>query len=250
MEHGASDRLKEIIWYMNGELIYGTSIHQSKINQFIEKLEYRYYGILTVYKEIDELNLSVVKDEEPVLGKLWKKEEYDWKRNLQIIIDGFVDDFSVKDLYYFSFDLGYAHPLNQNVKAKIRQILQQLRDENFIVSKSSSVYAKKSKVIEDVNSMKTKTAEIDDEYDLDKLINSSKFIKELSNIKEEPNFELNKQYISSYQENEDDIQALENVYLANQKLVWKIAKQYSYLKSPGLSIDDMFMEGILGLKKQ
>lgn len=42
------------------------------------------------------------------------------------------DEFDLSDIYAFEDDLAHLHPDNQHVRAKIRQQLQRLRDENVI----------------------------------------------------------------------------------------------------------------------
>lgn len=41
-------------------------------------------------------------------------------------------DFSLSDLYRFEKELSIQHPHNENIKAKIRQQLQILRDNQYI----------------------------------------------------------------------------------------------------------------------
>jgi type II restriction enzyme len=41
-------------------------------------------------------------------------------------------DFTLDEVYTFERHLGYLHPGNQNVKPKMRQQLQYLRDRGFI----------------------------------------------------------------------------------------------------------------------
>lgn len=52
------------------------------------------------------------------------------------------DEFDLADIYYFSEILGQKHPGNNNVEAKIRQQLQQLRDRGMIAFLGKGRYLK------------------------------------------------------------------------------------------------------------
>lgn len=52
------------------------------------------------------------------------------------------NDFLLKDLYVFEFELADKHPMNNNIKAKIRQQLQFLRDKGFIIFVKDGQYKK------------------------------------------------------------------------------------------------------------
>nr|WP_301281303.1 hypothetical protein [Arcanobacterium phocae] len=56
-----------------------------------------------------------------------------WLLDTLICIEQFGSaEFSLRDLYNFEHVLSQKHPQNKNVKAKIRQQLQLLRDRGFI----------------------------------------------------------------------------------------------------------------------
>jgi len=42
------------------------------------------------------------------------------------------ENFTLKEIYTFEKDLEILHPENKNIKAKIRQQLQFLRDKNYL----------------------------------------------------------------------------------------------------------------------
>jgi type II restriction enzyme len=42
------------------------------------------------------------------------------------------NEFSLQEIYKFENDLKIIHPENNNIKAKIRQQLQFLRDKNYL----------------------------------------------------------------------------------------------------------------------
>lgn len=59
---------------------------------------------------------------------VWKAELYSVIRNNW----GDGREFTLLDLYEFESDLEQLHPRNKNVRAKIRQTLQYLRDDRLV----------------------------------------------------------------------------------------------------------------------
>ena len=53
------------------------------------------------------------------------------------------DVFSLEEMYRFEASLSEKHPENNNVCAKIRQQLQQLRDKGYIEFLGNGVYKKR-----------------------------------------------------------------------------------------------------------
>jgi type II restriction enzyme len=54
-------------------------------------------------------------------------------------------DFNIEDVYAFEKQLGLLYPENKNVKAKIRQQLQFLRDRGYLDFMSRGYYRLRSK---------------------------------------------------------------------------------------------------------
>lgn len=75
---------------------------------------------------------SIIQSSSNLLG--WKKDIYD-------IIVKFPDDhFVIKDFDCYIKDLCTLHPQNRNIEAKIRQVLQQLRDLGLIIFEGNGSY--------------------------------------------------------------------------------------------------------------
>lgn len=58
-----------------------------------------------------------------------------WKYELYAVIrNNWADgkEFTLADLYEFESELGHLHPGNHNLRAKIRQTLQYLRDDRLV----------------------------------------------------------------------------------------------------------------------
>jgi type II restriction enzyme len=86
---------------------------------------------------------GVVKSKNEVLGQ-WNKTQFikstsnleakGWLLDVLVCVERINKrEFSIDDVYAFENYLKSKHPLNNNIKAKIRQQLQSLRDKNIIV---------------------------------------------------------------------------------------------------------------------
>lgn len=236
-----SGELNLIINYMNENIRFGTTIKQSTINKFILNLNYNIEDIFAAYIEIDGLQLSVERDVSSKLGEYFLEQGENWANNIRKLIKGLPLTFSLEDIYLFSRDLSDAHIENRNVRAKIRQVLQELRDKGEILFIEEGKY---KKIINEIPEN-----QIEEDFDdLDELLNSDEFVKEMASFKDIPRFENNIEYLNDYQNNDSDV-ALENLYIANQKLVLKIASKYKRLATSSFDNDDMIIEGNFGLKK-
>lgn len=98
---------------------------------------------------------GIVKTKSEILGK-WNKTEFvksthnieskGWLFDVLLCVERIKkDDFLLNDIYSFEPYLKSKHPLNNNVKAKIRQSLQYLRDRNVIEFIGRGKYRLKSK---------------------------------------------------------------------------------------------------------
>ena len=64
-----------------------------------------------------------------------------WLLDIMICIDKIGrKEFSLKDMYTFEDELSKLHPTNRHVRDKIRQQLQVLRDNNYLVFIGSGNY--------------------------------------------------------------------------------------------------------------
>ncbi len=55
-----------------------------------------------------------------------------WESDVLGLIDGLAPQFNLQELYQFEHELSRLHPENHNIRPKIRQKLQVLRDHGFI----------------------------------------------------------------------------------------------------------------------
>lgn len=66
-----------------------------------------------------------------------------WQKDIYEIIDNKLQEkFNIQDIYKYEEKLQQLHPQNNNIKAKIRQILQQLRDKGLIKFEEPGCYKK------------------------------------------------------------------------------------------------------------
>lgn len=94
---------------------------------------------IKVQSKIKLPNINYVFDEDdqknPVINSVSVENQLiqGWKKDVFHIIDRFEDDcFSIDDLYEHEDELLLIHESNHNIQAKIRQILQQLRDIGLV----------------------------------------------------------------------------------------------------------------------
>lgn len=104
------------------------------IKEQIDFYKDKEYKIL-VDKEGDEQLQSEVKNISKSL-KSWQKDVYD------VIELKLEEKFKLQDLYKFEKQFQDLHPNNSNIKPKIRQILQQLREKGLIKFEEPGYYKK------------------------------------------------------------------------------------------------------------
>jgi hypothetical protein len=71
-----------------------------------------------------------------------RPETRGWAADLLHIVDQLPEEFGLADVYAFESDLSTKHPENSNVRPKMRQQLQVLRDMGFITFGARGVYRK------------------------------------------------------------------------------------------------------------
>lgn len=108
--------------------------HLKDIQKIIDDIPKETRIELPKYKiETDEVfSYSIIKSSSNLLG--WKKDIYD------IIVEFPDDHFALKDFDYHINDLKILYPQNHNIKAKVRQVLQQLRDLGLIMFEGNGSY--------------------------------------------------------------------------------------------------------------
>ncbi|QEA56583.1 sigma-70 family RNA polymerase sigma factor [Weissella hellenica] len=242
----------EIIQYMDDNIRWGSKISRSELNELIRQGGCTIDASYQIYKEVSELNLSVFTDASSLLKDVIHISMASWQDDIKTLIQGLPEQFSLSDIYLFEFDLGSIHIENQNIRAKIRQILQQLRDKGDILFVSDGVYHKvkqQSNIASTTEGGKLNISDdFDDFEDLDDVLKSDKFNNQYNNILDIPDFSNNSHYIIEYQKS-DSTTALDTLMRANEKLVSSIAKKYVGQTTVGYDFDDMVVEGMLGLKK-
>lgn len=238
--------IKNVIEYLNDNIRWGTEIKRSKLNELVEKWNLDIDSIFLLYKEVSEMELEIIEDKTSAVSKLIGSRSNSWLENIKIIISGLPESFYLNDIYLFAPDLSMIHMDNRNIKAKIRQVLQIIRDSGDILFISNSKY---KKVVPDVRGgLAVSDDDFDDFDDLDDLLNSNDFDKEYKLVKEIPDYSKNMQYISDFQRSHD-VDYLDNILIANQSLVKRIAKEHIGQTTISYDFDDMIIEGTFGLKK-
>lgn len=104
----------------------------------LEKIKKDYIQRPVISIDEDNDTLIVVND----ISKLTKKMS-SWQKDVFLCINKMESaTFTLDDIYQFENDLKILHPNNNNVKPKIRQMLQQIRDMGFVKFISRGIYKK------------------------------------------------------------------------------------------------------------
>jgi len=104
------------------------------IETMIKNVETKKY----IIKEIEGDNTLVVED----INILFDSNP-SWEKDVFSILNRIPNrEFTLKEVYQFSNELAKKHPENHNINAKIRQILQQLRDMGLVKFTKSGQYKK------------------------------------------------------------------------------------------------------------
>lgn len=239
--------IEKVIEYLNDNIRWGTNIKRSELNELIEKGDFDIKSVFLLYKEVSEMELKIVEDENSIVGKRIVSRSNSWLEEIKFILAGLPETFYLSDVYLFESDLSSIHIENRNVKAKIRQVLQIIRDSGDILFVSNAEYKKvESNVGENIPEVSDD--DFDDFDDLDEVLNSNDFEKAYKSIKEIPDYSNNVQYITDFKKSHD-ADYLANIMSANQSLVKSIAKKYIGQTTTGYDFDDMISEGMLSLKR-
>lgn len=242
---------------MNDNVRWGSEIKRSAINELIGQAQNDLNFSYRIYKEASDMNLVIIEDEPSSLKNVIHNAGLSWQDDMKNLLQGLPEEFTLSDVYLFDRDLGQIHSENQNVRAKIRQVLQQLRDKGEITFVSDGVYRKaKIQSKSDSGHLLDNVISEDPDYfddfddfeDLDDVLSSEKFDDQYKNVAEKPDFSNNSNYIDEYQKS-DSTRALDSLMRANEKLVASIAKKYTGQTTASYDFDDMIAEGMLGLKR-
>lgn len=104
------------------------------IEKTINKVETTKY----IIKEIEGDNTLVLKDLSSLLDNMSS-----WQKDIFLAVNSVSkNEFLLKEIYQFKDLFAEKHPNNNNVEAKIRQVLQQLRDMGLIKLTKSGQYKK------------------------------------------------------------------------------------------------------------
>ena len=242
---------------MNDNVRWGSEIKRSAINELIGQSQNDLNFSYRIYKEASDMNLVIIEDEPSSLKNVIHNAGLSWQDDMKNLLQGLPEEFTLSDVYLFDRDLGQIHSENQNVRAKIRQVVQQLRDKGEITFVSDGVYRKaKIQSKSDSGHLLDNVISEDPDYfddfddfeDLDDVLSSEKFDDQYKNVAETPDFSNNSNYIDEYQKS-DSTRALDSLMRANEKLVASIAKKYTGQTTASYDFDDMIAEGMLGLKR-
>lgn len=104
----------------------------------------RWMGRISIRSEKSEHKGYLVCNESWVLFMRTIADSRGWLDDMTRCIEQIsTEEFSLEDVYQFEKILAEKHPENHNVRAKIRQQLQQLRDDGVIAFLGNGMYRKR-----------------------------------------------------------------------------------------------------------
>lgn len=132
--------------YEYGILIDDVAIANKIYDDYVEMINHEECGVFNV-KLLDRLDkIKHIINKKPIVNidfendiiiieerKILVEKMTSWQKDVFEIINEFDNDlFNMQEVYSYKEALKIKHPNNNNIEAKIRQILQQLRDMGFI----------------------------------------------------------------------------------------------------------------------
>lgn len=139
--------LQLIIDFINDHMVYGTQIHQSLLNQYIEQLDYKISDLYILYLEIRDLHLPIKEDEPSSLSITFRKKVFG-EDNLLDIINGLPKNFTLSDVYLFDRDLLESRLRDEdNIKTKTQKFLSELVTNKLVIRSREGVYRRTSNQI-------------------------------------------------------------------------------------------------------
>lgn len=221
---GSSVRLTSIIFYINNNVRYGSKLVINKIFDLFKKFSIPDSKKKFVWKELDSLNVELINQDSSLKKDILKFLKY----------------LSSEDKICESKLRKWLKEenINQEDQKQIRQIL------NY----------SKYKIIDDIQE-KSETANLSfldnfDDENLDELLDSDDFSKELSSLEDIADKSYNNEYLFDYKNSNDETKrgvALQKIAKANKNLVWSIVVKYKKFSTTAYDYNDMFQSGMQGL---
>ncbi|WP_444685471.1 sigma-70 family RNA polymerase sigma factor [Alkalicoccus luteus] len=220
--------LDDLLSHINDNFRFGSQIRQGIVDQWFKEYSLKIEEKLTIYDELDALQINIVDHPKTVLKanllKLFKCIELENEISRSLLINWF----------------------NQNNMDKSIR-------ENILINLTSKGY----KIIDDTQQEKNKIdfdlALPDDLFDndLNSLLDSDSFISHIDSLENVIDKSWNIKYLNQINSGDElkRNKSLSNLVEANSKLVWKIVKNYSGLATVGFNEKDMYQVGVIGLLK-
>lgn len=223
-ENNSSDSLSFILFYINNNIKYGSKLEINRIYDLFKKNSIPDSKKKFVWKELDSLKIQLNSQNIPL-----KKEILDFLKSI---------DFKNKLCESSLSNWFNKKNVSQEDKIQIRQILN----------------CSKYKIIDDIQE-KSETANLSfldnfDDENLDELLDSDDFSKEVSSLEDIADKSYNNEYLYDYKNSNDGNKrgvALQKIAKANKNLVWSIVVKYKKFSTAAYDYNDMFQSGMQGL---
>lgn len=221
-----NNTLEKLLDHINDNLLFGSKIKQSVVDQWFKEYILDIEEKLMVYDELESLQINIidlpVNKQKEKIYKLFKCIEQHKEINKSVLTSWFE---------------------NNKIDSSLREnILNVLTGQGY-------------NLIDDIQQDKDDTEidiDIPDDFfddDLDTLLEDENFYKYVESLEDVITSSKNIEYLSNLHSNNEEIKtkSLSNLVEANEKLVWKIVQRYSNLSTVGFDVYDMYQVGVLGL---
>ncbi|WP_086428547.1 sigma-70 family RNA polymerase sigma factor [Staphylococcus cornubiensis] len=221
------ENITSIIDYINSNIKYGSEIKGYEVDLLLKKFSVKNSEKYKILEELKSLNITISEDKHSYKHKLVKLYSL-FNKNKELLesdlLNWFEDEFiEIKrreDICKLLNDLGYKVIKDRDLKS-MSKIDELFEDEDF--------------------------------EDLDDLLESESFQKDIKSYKKIIDKKYNIEYLTEFKKieetSEEKLEILSNIVIANKKLVSKIVGNYKLLSTVSYTEEDMFQAGMMGLLK-
>ena len=226
-EKGMNNNLVNLIEFINDHLLFGSSISTTQLTDLFEQYYIEENEKKFVLEELKSLNISVIKQEVSLSDKL-DSLFLELDRNL---------DVNLKWLQRWFKKEKIPSAEQKIIKSTLTEFGYKFVDSNKKTTNISDL-----QIFEHLNF-----------DDLDQLLDSDDFKNEVNALENVIDKKYNLDYLQILTSSETEIidkkDALNNLAIANERLVYKIALRYRNFTTTSFDIEDMFQAGMQGLMK-
>ncbi|WP_039838600.1 RNA polymerase sigma factor RpoD/SigA [Staphylococcus delphini] len=221
------ENITSIIDYINSNIKYGSEIKGYEVDLLLKKFSVKKSEKYKILEELKSLKVTILEDNyshKYKLVKLYslfnKNKELLESDLLKWFEDEFIEIKKRENICKLLNDLGYKVIKDRDLKS-MDKVDELFEDEDF--------------------------------EDLDELLESDSFKKDVKSYKKIIDKEYNIEYLTEFEKteegSEEKLEILSNIVTANKKLVSKIVYNYKLFSTVSYTEEDMYQSGMMGLLK-